>query len=77
MPGSVAPVSQRLTAWRVMKRRARDEEARGEFFLGEAVFASGLGQGVFKQDHGGFPLIGAWAAGFDPAACLRLSRDAP
>ena len=51
--------------------------ARGGFFLGEAAFASGLGQGVFKQDHGGFPLIGAWAAGFDPAACLRLSRDAP
>ena len=58
-------------------RLARDVEARGEFFLGEAAFASGLGQGVFKQNLGGSPLIGAWAAGFDPAACLRLSRDAP
>lgn len=58
-------------------RLARDVKARGEFLLGEAALASGLSQGVFKQDHGGSPLIGAWAAGFDPAACLRLSRDAP
>ena len=48
---------------------ARDVEARCEFFLGEAAFASGLSQGVFKQDHGGSPLIGAWAAGFCPVAC--------
>ncbi len=46
-------------------------EQRFVFFWGEAVLASGLGLGVFTQDHGGLPLIGAGAAGFDPAACLR------
>ena len=42
MPGSSPglPAADRL---------ARDEEARGEFFLGEAAFASGLGQGVFSR----------------------------